>query len=144
MEEESRRVLGEGTKEAVEREIGEEAVRAKTRKTEPVPSQREVEEHNLDHGVLRSWCPHCVNGRAESRGHVRKAKGEGAAPTIGVDYVDMHSEQEKEDEKGMPIIVIKDSKTKMIMAKVVPSKGVGGGSREEDDRAVSYRKVNMR
>ena len=32
-----------------EREIGEEAVRARARKTEAVPSQREVEEHNLDH-----------------------------------------------------------------------------------------------
>ena len=45
--------FGEGMKETVEREIGEEAVRAKARKTEPVPSQREVEEHNLDHGVFR-------------------------------------------------------------------------------------------
>ena len=66
MEEEFRRVFGEGTKEVVEREVGKEAVRAKARKTEPVPSQREVEEHNLDHGAFRSWCPHCVKGRAES------------------------------------------------------------------------------
>ena len=56
MEEEFRKEFGEGTKETVEREIGEEAVRARARKTEPVPSQREVEEHNLDHGVFRSWC----------------------------------------------------------------------------------------
>ena len=41
MEEEFRRVFGEGTKEVVEREVGEEAVRAKARKKEPVPSQRE-------------------------------------------------------------------------------------------------------
>ena len=34
-----------------------------------------------------------------------------------------HSEQEKEEEKGVPIIVIKDSKTKMTTAKVVPCKG---------------------
>ncbi len=27
-------------------------------------------------------------------------------------------------EKGMPIIVLKDDKTKLVMAKVVPSKGV--------------------
>ena len=36
----------------------------------------------------------------------------------------MHSEQEKEEEKGMPIIVAKDNRTKMIMARVVPSKGL--------------------
>ncbi len=34
----------------------------------------------------------------------------------------MHSEQERE-EKGMPIIVAKDSKTTAIVAKVVPSRG---------------------
>ena len=39
MEEEFQRVFGESTKEVVEREIGEEAVRARARKTEAVPSQ---------------------------------------------------------------------------------------------------------
>ena len=37
----------------------------------------------------------------------------------------MHSEQEKEEEEnGMPIIVAKDNKTKMIMARVAPGKGL--------------------
>ena len=72
MEEESKRIVGEGTKEVPEKEAGEEAVRARARKTEAVPSQREVEEHNLDHGVFRSWCPHCVKGRAESYWHAKK------------------------------------------------------------------------
>ncbi len=60
MEEEFRRVFGESVEEVVERVrqggVGEEAVRARARKTEAVPSQREVEEHNLDHAVFRSWC----------------------------------------------------------------------------------------
>jgi hypothetical protein len=43
---------------------------------------------------------------------------------VGLDYMDMHSEQEKEEEKGMPIIVVKDDKTKLVMAKVVPSTGL--------------------
>ena len=108
MEEEFRRVFGESSKEVVEREIGEEAVRARARKTETVPSQREVDEHNLDHGVFRSRCRHCVKGRAESYGHVKKVQNEGDVPTIGIDYMYMHSEQEKEEEKGMPIAVAKD------------------------------------
>ncbi len=65
-----------------------------------------------------------MTGRAESCGHVRKVKDEGAAPTIGVDYVHMNSEQEKEEEKGMPIVVIMDSRTKMTMARVAPGKGL--------------------
>ncbi len=32
-----------------------------------------------------------------------------------------HNEQDKDEEKGMPIIVAKDNKTKMILARVVPS-----------------------
>ncbi len=35
----------------------------------------------------------------------------------------MRSEQEKEEEKGMPIIVVTDDKTKLVMAQVVPSTG---------------------
>ena len=70
MEEEFRRVFGESAEEVVERErrgeVGEEAVRARARKTGAVPSEKEVEEHNLDHAAFRSWCPHCVKGGAES------------------------------------------------------------------------------
>ena len=57
MEEDFQRVFGEGTTGVREREIGEEAVRARARKTEMIPSQKELEERNLDHGVFRSWCP---------------------------------------------------------------------------------------
>ena len=128
MEEEFRRVFGESAEEVVEQErrgdVGEEAARARARKAEIAPSDKEVEERNLDHAVFRCWCPHCVKGRAESCGHVKKAQGEGAVPTVGVDYVCVRSEQEKEEEKDTPIIVAKDSKTKMIMAKVAPSEGV--------------------
>ena len=147
MEEDFQRVFGESTKEVVEREIGEEAVQAKARKTGAVPSQREVEEHNLDHGVFRSWCPHCVKGRAESYGHVKKVQNEGDVPTIGIDYMYMHSEQEKEEEKGMPIVVAKDNRTKMIMARVVPSKGLDSYAVETVKRMVErlgYKKIIMK
>ncbi len=35
-----------------------------------------------------------------------------------------HSEQAKDEENGMPIIVMKDSRAKMIVSKVATSKGV--------------------
>ena len=92
------RVFGESTEEAVERDRqgddGEEAVRAKARKAEIVPSDREVEERNLHHPVFRISRPRCVTGRAESCGHA-KVQDEGAVPTVGVDDTWMHSEQEK-------------------------------------------------
>ncbi len=86
---------------------------------EAAPSKKEVEEHNLDHAVFGSWCPRCVKGRAEAYGNKKKGEG-GDAPTASVDYTHTRSEQEKEEEKGMPIVVVKDDKTKLV----TPSKGV--------------------
>ncbi len=43
-------------------------------------------------------------------------------PTVNLDYMCMRSEQEEEEEKGMPIRVVKDMKTKMLMAKVAPNR----------------------
>ncbi len=77
--EERRRRRGQCEREA------EEAARATARKTEATPSAKEVEEHNLGHAVLRSWCPHCVKGRAESYGHVRKVQKESDSPIIAMD-----------------------------------------------------------
>jgi hypothetical protein len=87
-------------------------------------SKKEAEDHNLDHAVCRSWCPHCVKGRAEACGHRRRGGETGDAPTVSLDYMRTHSEPEKVEEKGTPIVVVKDDKTKMVMAKVAPSKGV--------------------
>ncbi len=48
----------------------------------------------------------------------------------------MRSEQDKEEEMGMPTVLAKDSKTKMPMAKVGPSKGVNNYSVEVVKRMV--------
>ncbi len=78
MAEELRRVFGESAEEVVEREmrgnVGEETVRERAWKAGAAPSETEVAEQNLDHAVLRSWCPRCVTGRAESYGHVKKVQ----------------------------------------------------------------------
>ncbi len=59
----------------------------------------------------------------------------------------MHSEQDKEEGKGMSIVVAKDNKTKMIMARVVPSKGVDSYAGETLKKMVErfgYRKIMMK
>ena len=124
MESEFERVFGEKVGEVKEEAEVEEGVRARARKTEAVPSVKEVEEHNLEHSVCRSWCPHCVKGRAEAYGHRKGDSEEKGVPAVAVDYMHMRSEQEKEGERGMPVMVMKDSRTRMITAKVVPSKGL--------------------
>ncbi len=67
-------------------------------------------------------------------------------PTIGLDHMYVHSEQEKEA-KAMPIIVAKDNKTKMITTRVVPSKGVDSFAVEPAKKMVErlgYRKIIMK
>ncbi len=65
-----------------------------------------------------------MKGLAEACGHRKRGGETGDASTVSLDYTNTHCEQEKEEEKGMPIIVVKDNKTKIVMAKAVPSKGV--------------------
>ncbi len=122
------------------------AMRAKARRTEAAPSEREGEEHNFDHAVFGSWRPGCTRRSAESYGHVKKVQNDGEAPTVRVDYVHTHSEQEKDNEKGVPIVVAKD-KTKTIEAKVVPGKGVDSYTAEVLKRMaekLGYKKVILR
>ena len=109
-----------------EREEQSEEHRVRMRSTEAVPSEREVDEHNVDHATFRAWCPHCVKGRGEAYGHPRGRHQEKEIPTISIDYMYVHPEQEgdEEKEKGMPILVARDSRTKMVFARVVPQKGL--------------------
>ncbi len=96
------------------------------RRTEAVPNDKEVEEHNVDHAVFRAWCPHCVKGRGEAYGHAKLKDKSQEVPVISVDYAYMHPEAQGEDEeeKGMPIWVAKDSRSKMLFSRVVPQKGL--------------------
>ena len=89
----------------------------------------------MDHADFRAWCPHCVMGRAVSYGHHTKAEdNQDRVPLVRADYMYMREnrknregdkdEEEEEEEKGMPTLVVKDTKNKMMTARVVPRKGV--------------------
>ena len=53
------------------------------------PSRKEVEEHNLTHWPYRSWCIHCLKGKARSLPHrrVRISAEERGVPLIAADYM---------------------------------------------------------
>ena len=58
--------------------IGGEAELPKRSTIDVRSSKEEVELHNKTHLPYRSWCPHCVRGKARSRSHRkrrRKARG---------------------------------------------------------------------
>ena len=90
------------------------------------PSQREIEEHERTHLPFRSWCKHCVMGRAQSTPHYHRDHSEDKVPTISWDYWFIDEEQDKnkinEEEKdkskdkGLPIVIWADSMSRGAMA----------------------------
>ena len=67
--------------------VGEEAELPKTIKVDTRPSREEVDRHNVTHLPYRSWCPHCVRGKAKRRAHKKRMRKErGGIPVISLDY----------------------------------------------------------
>ncbi len=47
-------------------------------------------------------------GRTEAFGHRQRGGETGDVPTVSLEYTHARSEQDKEEEKGLPIAVVKD------------------------------------
>ena len=73
----------------------EEGVEVRVGKMEKAPSKEEVAMHMVNHIPFKSWCSHCVKGKAHGNHHKRmKAiEGEGIEPVVSVDYMFMHDNQ---------------------------------------------------
>ena len=78
----------------------------------------------MNHAKFRSWCPHCIKGRAKSFPHQKIKNKDADIPIVSIDYAFMNDDKDKRDDgdKGMPIIVLKDKETKISRARVVPKK----------------------
>ena len=86
------------------------------------PTEKEVEEHNVTHLPFRTWCPHCVAGKAQDRPHREvKDQDEKQVPEIVFDYGFLGG---KEDAETLAVQVARDRRTKMLFANVVPRKGM--------------------
>ena len=86
-----------------------------------LPSREEQEEHALTHVPFRSWCRHCVRGRAEECGHFKKDE-EVRGVEVHMDYC--FPGDEDEDFK-LTILVARERGTRMTMSSVAPSKTTG-------------------
>ena len=68
-------------------------------KAPTAPTMKEWEEHMILHFPFRSWCPHCVKGRALCGPHHRADKDGIAAEemtTVSIDYMWMKTQAERE------------------------------------------------
>ena len=87
--------------------IGEEAELPKRVTIDVRPSKEEVELHNKTHLPYRTWCPHCVRGKARRRAHKRKRrKVGGGIPVISLDYMWMKGKKRRRrrGQKGKPYL----------------------------------------
>ena len=97
---------------------------------DPTPAQRAA--HRAEgHIPFRSWCRHCVEGRATGEQH-RQRTGTRAVCVFGFDYcfygpgcrVFTREEAETSAEEMMKVLVVRDSRGKALFGHVVPQKGV--------------------
>ena len=115
-----------------------EARNVRVMRAPKAPSQAEIDAHNVSHCPFRSWCKWCVAGQPVAKGHYQSHSDEeeGRVPTVSLDYMfmkDNEHEQEEQDDgheeenesrSGMPILVMVDHVTDMMLSSVVPKKGV--------------------
>ena len=104
-------------------EASEEVAKAKVKLPPYEPTRKEREEHEgLGCTQYRSWCHHCVKARGIGTQHRADPDEEdGAVPTVCSDYGYLGDEGRKD---SVPIIVIRDRKTKGYYATAVQATGM--------------------
>ena len=101
---------GDGLQQAGEElVVNEEAVRAKSRRAPTLPTQEEIDDHELTHLPPRAWCRYCVRGGCVSDPHTSiEDRGRKRVPHIDIDYWFLGT---KDDETVLPLLAIKESET---------------------------------
>ena len=98
------------------------------------PTRSEYMDHCVTHYPFRAWCRHCLEGRGREFGHSHQegSKDERSTPIISFDYcfvsdvgeITTSAEFEAAGEGAAKILVLRDCKSKVVFAHVVPMKGV--------------------
>ena len=130
-----------------EEHVSEEAQAPEVLRDPGAPTLREQEEHNTTHLPFRSWCQHCVAGKAQDRPHKTKkgAQMDKQLPEVVFDYGFLGG---KDDEETLAVQVARDRRTQMIFANVVPRKGMiqehGAKSMVEDLAKLGYAEIILK
>ena len=85
------------------------------------PSQKEIDEHNVNHIPFRSWCKCCVMGAAPNISHKKPGDNAYTIPHVSCDYCFMG---DKADEETLVIQVAKYMESKSVFAHAAPRKGL--------------------
>ena len=88
-----------------------EARRPATPREPGQPTRREWDEHKLLHWPYRSWCKHCVKGRAIARAHRTKTTEDrewrrySGVPTLSFDHCFMGTDANEESAHESPWLI---------------------------------------
>ena len=111
---------------SVDEDMVQEAEELKSVPAPVLPSEERVEAHHVSHLPFRSWCSACVRGRGMSLGHHKvdaKTKEAEQVPTVSVDY-GFFGQPEDRAHDTLPVLIVRDRKSKGVWSHPVPSKGV--------------------
>ena len=100
----------------------EEAEERKIMKDLGQSTNKEMEEHRIDHWPYRSWCPVCIQSKGKERDHPRRKRDVGVLPEFSWDYCFPG------DELGFKwtVLVGRERGSKSIMGSALPEKGGRG------------------
>ena len=119
-------MLKEKKKEAIGEDDEEEGGANWKKFQDPkLPSSDEQRLHNITPVPYRSWCDHCVKGKAKRASHTKQEEKERTMPEVHVDYCFMGT-NEDDKEKLLTILVAKERDSGMMMSTIVPKKGSTG------------------
>ena len=108
----------------------------RTLPTPELPSLSDILKHRECHVPYQSWCDHCVEGRGRELGHNKIGMASRSVPTIAFDYMIINDKgvftaeeraamSDGDHANGVKALVVKDTKSRMVFAHVVPVKGGG-------------------
>ena len=91
------------------------------------PTKKAIREHCVSHWPFRSWCRHCVCGRAVSSPHKTRTEadrefGRERIPTLSMDHCFLGTAGDEEKALTNPFLILVDSETEAIFAIAVPDK----------------------
>eukprot|EP00971_Amphidinium_carterae_P147634 2926253-Amphidinium_carterae.2 len=79
-----------------------------------LPTQQEIDEHNLTHLPYRDWCKHCVQGKSKSQHHQR-----GGPTKQSITQIDHASPKSDNDNHNVTVLTMCESTTGLGYATVV-------------------------
>jgi hypothetical protein len=127
----------EGDEDRDQKDLGEgEEGRATKGARAPVkPGRQEIEDHERSHIPFRSWCAHCMRGKAKASPHPGGQETARQKPIVSIDYAYLgikrglnKDEREAAEAEAVkkghtPTLVMVDSESKAIFAHAAMAKG---------------------